>query len=56
MRRKRFSEKRIVRILQEAEAGVPVKDLVRKYGMSDAAFYTWRAKYWAKDVSEANRP
>jgi len=55
MKRKRFSEEQIIRILKEAEAGAAIKDLCRKYGMSDASFYTWRAKYGGLDVSEAKR-
>lgn len=55
MKRKRFTEERIIQILKEAEAGVPVKDLCRKHGMSDASFYTWRAKYGGMEVSDAKR-
>ena len=55
MKRKRYSEEQIIGILKEAEAGVPVADLCRKHGMSDASFYTWRAKYGGMEVSDAKR-
>ena len=38
--KKRFSDEQIIGFLREAEAGVSVKDLCRKHGFSDAAFYT----------------
>ena len=38
--KKRFSEEQIIGSLKEAEAGIPVKELCRKYGFSDASFYT----------------
>ncbi|MET0116407.1 MAG: IS3 family transposase [Sedimenticola sp.] len=53
--KKRFSEAQIIGFLKEAEAGVPVKELCRKHGFSDASFYTWRAKFGGMDVSEAKR-
>ena len=53
--KKRFSEEQIIGFLKEAEAGMRVKDLCRKHGFSDAAFYTWRGKYGGMDVSEAKR-
>ena len=37
------------------EAGMPVKELCRKHGFSDASFYKWRAKFGGMDVSEARR-
>jgi len=50
--KKRFTEQ-IIGILTEAEAGVPVKELCRKHGFSDASFYTWRAKpEWWKPMAE----
>jgi putative transposase len=53
--KKRFSEEQIIGFLQEAEAGLPVKELCRKHGFSDASFYTWRAKFGGMTVSEAKR-
>jgi putative transposase len=41
----RFSDEQIIGILKEHEAGVTVKELCRKYGMSDATYYKWKAKY-----------
>ena len=55
MKRKRYSEEQIIGILKEVEAGVPVAELCRKHGMSDASFYTWRSKYGGMEVSEAKR-
>lgn len=55
MKKRRFTEEKIVQILKEAEAGAQVKDLCRKYGMSDASFYTWRQKYGGMDVAELKR-
>ena len=55
MKRKRYSEEQIIRVLQEAESGVKTADLCRKYGMSDATFYNWKAKYGGLSVNEARR-
>jgi putative transposase len=55
MRGKRVKEDRIIAILKEAEAGVSVAELCRKYGMSDGTFYNWKAKYGGLTVSEARR-
>ena len=55
MRKRRFDEEQIIRILKELEGGVPVKDLCRKYSISDATIYTWRKKYGGLEVSDAKR-
>ena len=55
MKRSRFSEEQIIAILKEHEAGVPVSELCRKHGVSDASIYKWKAKYGGMDVSEAKR-
>jgi len=55
MKKSRFSESQIFKILKEAENGVPVPELCREYGMSSAAFYQWRSKYGGMDVSMMNR-
>ena len=53
--KKRFTEEQIIKFLKEADAGLPVKDLCRKHGLSEASFYLWRSKYGGMDVSDAKR-
>jgi len=55
MKKKRFSEAQIVKVLKEAEAGVPVADLCRQYGFSRSSFYKWKAKYGGMDISSLRR-
>jgi len=55
MVRKKYTEEQIIAVLREGEAGVKVADLCRKYGMSDATYYNWKAKYAGLTVSELKR-
>jgi putative transposase len=55
MKKTRYSEEQIVNILKEGEAGISVADLCRKYGMSDATYYNWKAKYAGMAVSDVKR-
>ncbi len=55
MRRSRFSDEQIIGILREQEAGMKVAEVCRRYGISDATFYTWKSRYGGLEVSEARR-
>ena len=55
MKKSRFSEEQIIRILQEQEGGVPTAELCRRHGISASSFYKWKAKYGGMDVSDAKR-
>jgi len=55
MKRKKYSEQKIVKILKEAEAGVPVAELSRQYGFSQSAFYKWKAKYGGMEMPQLKR-
>ena len=55
MKTKRYSTEQIIGILKEAEAGLPVKELCRKHGVSDATIYNWKSKFGDMTVSDARR-
>lgn len=53
--KKRYTEEQIIGFLREAEAGLPVKELCRLHGFSEASFYLWRSKFGGMNVSDAKR-
>lgn len=55
MRRSRFTEEQIIGILKEHEGGVSTADVCRKYGISSATFYKYKAKFSGMDVSDARK-
>jgi putative transposase len=55
MKGKRFTEEQIIGVLKEGEGGAKVIDLCRKYGISDATYYNWKAKYHGMEVNELKR-
>lgn len=55
MKKPRLSESQILAILKQSEEGIPVADLCREHGMSQASFYKWRAKYGGMDASMMKR-
>ena len=55
MKKSRFTDEQIIGFLKQSESGVPVKELCRKNGFSDATFYKWRGRLGGMEVSEARR-
>lgn len=55
MKKTRFTESQIVKILKEQEAGSKVSDICRDNGISEATFYNWKAKYGGMEVRDVKR-
>ncbi len=55
MRKSRFTEEQIIGVLKEHQAGLPVAELCRKHGISDATFYGWRSRHGGMEVPDARR-
>ncbi len=55
MRKSRYTEEQIIKMLREHESGAKVTEICRKHGISEQTFYRWRSKYAGMTVSEAKR-
>jgi putative transposase len=55
MKSSRFTDEQIIGFLKQAESGMPVKELCRTGGFSDATFYKWRAKFGGMEASDASK-
>lgn len=55
MKRIKFSESQIIKILKEYEAGRQVNDLCREYSIARATFYNWKKKYSGMDSTQLKR-
>ena len=55
MKKSKFSESQIVAILKEGESGVPVAQVLRQHGISQATYYKWKGKYGGASVAELRR-
>lgn len=53
--KKRFSEEQIIGILKEQEVRFAVKDIIRRHGIAEQAFYRWKSKFGGMEVLDAKR-
>jgi len=55
MRKSKFSEYQVIKILKEVEGGRAVKDICREQGISSATYYKWKSKYGGMEASDVRR-
>ena len=51
----KHTEEQIIAVLKQADAGVPIQDLCRQHGISNATYYKWKSKFGGMEISDAKR-
>ena len=52
MKKARYSESQIIKVLKEVEGGRTVKTVCREYGIAEGTYYTWKSKYGGMEVAD----
>jgi putative transposase len=55
MKGKKFTEEQIIRVLKQAESGVPVKELCRQHAVTIQTIYRWKAKFGGMEINDAKK-
>lgn len=55
MKGKKFTEEQIIKVLKEAEAGIPIKEICRKHSMAEQTFYKWKKKFHGMEIADAKK-
>lgn len=55
MKKTRYTESQIIKVLNEVEGGRMIKDVCREYGISDATYYNWKSKYGGMTASDIKK-